>query len=153
MFNLTNIEGNVLLKCELVGYQFPESQNDDWCLLKVSVTQGSESFERIDPALEAKEVLIIYNWFKDLSNNCLPSYANLSFIEPCISFSYLASKEGDVRIAINLSHELKPEFKLNQFQSDTHNWNIIFELNNEDFANVLSGLNKAIEMCPIRDKT
>lgn len=153
MIELTNIEHNVILKCDIVGYEFPDSPGDNWCLLRVEVRQGNKSFERIDPALETTELLDLCEWFRCLSESRLPRYSRLTFTEPCISFEFLACKDDQVRISVELSHELKPDFELEQFQSKHSEWTIVFELNSKDFEKTLTGIKEAINQYPMREKS
>ncbi len=153
MFALKNIENHVRLKCEVVGYQFPDSPKDDWCLLKVEIKQGNQIFEKIDPALEATELVELCEWFQCLSENRLPKYAQLTFTEPCISFEFLSCKNEQVRISVALSHELKPDFELEQFQSTHSDWVIVFELNSKDFEKTIYGIGAATNQYPSREKS
>lgn len=153
MIELSDVENNVRLRCEIVGYQFPDSPQDDWCLMKVEVEQGDDAFESIDPALEACELVGIYEWFKCLAENRLPRYAHLTFTEPCIGFEFLAYKDDRVRFSVELGHELKPNFDLNQFRPEKRDWVIVFELNRTDINGLLDGIGDAIKQYPIRDKS
>jgi len=153
MLELKNIENHVRLRCEVVGYQFPNSPEDDWCLLKVEIKQGNQLFEKVDQALEATELVEIYEWFKCLSENRLPQYAHLTFTEPCISFEFLSCKNEQVRISVELSHELKPDFELEQFQSKHSDWVIVFELNGKDFEKTIGGIEASINQYPISGKS
>ena len=151
MFDLMNLENSVQLKCDVIGYQFPDSARDNWCLIKAVVKQGEEIFEVVDPALEATEIVTLYKWFKCLSSRELPRFACQSFTEPNLEFEFLACKEETVRIAIHLELEMKPEFKLKQFKSISKKWDVVFELTPDDFKSVLTGMEFAMEQFPIRE--
>lgn len=110
MFDAANVEDHVHLRCEVVGYQFPATADDDWCLVRVSVRQGQDMFERVDAALEAGELVSMRNWFRALSEDRLPRVARLEFTEPCLSFEFLARDENGVRFAVNLDAELRTLF-------------------------------------------
>lgn len=153
MFELKNIEGNVLIKANISGYQFPDSMEDDWCLLSITIKQGPLLFEKIDPALEAKEIVEIHNWFNALASYSLPRYSTLTFVEPCISFDYLAYREGKVRFSIILSHELKPRFELEQFNRSNPEWVIVFELDRVELRVALEGLKNTIEKYTVRERS
>ena len=150
MFNLKNIENNIELSLEVVGYQFPESYKDDWCLIKATIKQGNESCELVDPSVETTELVQLLHWFSSLSEGRLPRYAHLTFTEPCISFKFLAFKDNIVRIAIELGHELKPSFQMKQFGSKSPVWSIVCELNDTAFIEIRSGIKGALKRCPIR---
>jgi len=152
MFELTNVENNVTISLEVIGYQFPEQLEDNWCFLKVKVTQGDKQFERTDPALETTDLVGIFEWFKCLSKRNLPKWSHLTFTEPCISFRFLRCSESTVRIAINLEHELKPVFEIEQFGSKNSAWDIVFELNDSHFESILEGIEILILKYPNREK-
>ena len=153
MFKLSNVENKVGLELSVEGYQFPESPKDDWCFVKVIVRQGKDTFETVDPALEATELHGILEWFRCLSERKLPRYARLCFTEPCLEFEFLACTNSSVRISIHLSHELKPNFDLKQFGLPPSEWSVVFELRENEFNKVISGIEKALLRCPARDQS
>ena len=152
MFELSNVENNVQIECKITGYQFPANTKDDWCLLKVAVRQDTEYFELIDPAIESSELKNLHTWFTCLAERRLPRFASLNFTEPCISFDFLAYSNDIVRISINLSHELKPEFKLKQFGLTDNNWNIVFDLDVYEISKILNGIRQTLDLFPERSE-
>ena len=152
MIEVRNVENDILFKCSIAGYQFP-SKDDDWLLLEVQLIQGVNRFSNIDAAINAHELVSAYEWFLCLSQNRLPRYAHLEFIEPCLSFQFLAAKDGKVRISIKLSHELKPDFPIYQFGRSSDRWNVIFDLGPMDFDAIIKGIRSSIEHFPIRIKS
>ncbi|MDH5731510.1 MAG: hypothetical protein OEZ58_21200 [Gammaproteobacteria bacterium] len=152
MVDLTNIENDVTLKCSIEGYQFDQKDepDDDWCNVKVELRQGNRKFEKTDPALEASDLIRIKGWFECLARNELPSFAVLSFTEPCIEFAFLSKVDNRIRISVNLSHELRPDFDLTQFRTKFDDWNIVFDLDGTDFERNIASLSRAIELFPIR---
>jgi hypothetical protein len=147
-----NIENTVKLECSLVGYEFPENSEDNWLLVRVKVTQGKNIFERVDAALETMDLVRLLQWFTCLSENRLPRYAHVNFTEPCMSLAFLACQENRVRISIELSHELKPNFALEQFRAKHTEWNIVFDLTSHDFEAIIEGIQSAMHHYPIRGK-
>ena len=155
MIELVNVDKSVAIKFQIVGYQFIEevsSGDDDWCNLEINLKHNGKLFNKVDPAIDANELNRLYQWFYSLSINTLPRYAHLSFTEPCISFKFLAKKNSTTRIAINLSHELKPKFKLTQLRQESNDWNIVFELSEKDFKSILNSLSDSIKKYPVRNK-
>ena len=150
MIKLNNIEKDIELQLAVMGYQFPNDPEDNWCLINTTVTQGNERFEVTDPALETTEIIKILEWFKCLSLHKLPRFNKLSFTEPCLEFEFLACHNSKIRIAINLSHEMKPHFKINQFKRKINDWNIIFELSTDDFKSVIMDLEATLMQYPNR---
>jgi len=150
MLSLINSEHNLQLNIDVIAYEFPQKKEDDWCQVKVKVVQDNRIFDKIDPALEADEIEHIYDWFECLSNAHLPKYSNLSFTEPCLGFEFLSNRNGVVRIAVELSHELKPDFELRQFAREQKDWRIIFDLKENDFKRVLEGIKGSKGKFPVR---
>ncbi len=150
MIKLENVDGNIRLSLEVVGYEFPDSPKDDWCLLQVGIDQEGQTCELIDPALETTELVHLLRWFSSLSEGRLPRYAHLTFTEPCISFEFLAFKDNVIRIAVRLSRELKPDFKIRQFGRSSDNWSIVFELDQVQFKSIRDGLSDTLDRFPIR---
>src|SRR5688572_28118293 len=115
MIELVNIEQLVRLRIGVTRYQFPDDSTDDWLIVSVKVDHQGRHFEQLDPALEARDLERIETWFTCLSEQRLPRWAKLSFIEPGLEFEFLANPRSMVRIAINLKQELRPHFMLTQF--------------------------------------
>ncbi len=124
--------------------------DDDWCKIDVRVTTEENVFSVIDPALDARELISLMNWFQCLSEGKLPRFACNSFIEPNLEFEFLAAKNNSVRITIKLRLEMQPDFKLVQFGSKQPDWKLIFEVNSDQFSKILQGMNEAIKDYPIR---
>lgn len=152
MLELENVDKSVKFKCQVIGYQFPTVENDDsnWCLLEVNVTHSEKTFHKVDPAIATQDLASLYDWFSCLSTNTLPRFALLQFIEPCISFEFLAKHNDTVRFSVNLSHELKPNFNICQFGRESDDWRIVFEINESDFEKVLADLKGTIDKFPAR---
>jgi hypothetical protein len=153
MIELINVDGLVSIGIEITGYQFPDNPHDDWCLVKISAKQGDKLFERIDPALEASELVRLHQWLKALSEYRLPRFANLCFTEPCISFQFLACVDGQVRFSITLSDELRPTVPLEQLGVISEEWIVVFDFAEGDFSKALSGVSEAMIRLPIRNRT
>jgi hypothetical protein len=151
MIKLKNIENKIELQLSVMGYQFPDNSEDELCLVNVVVIQDNDKFKVTDPALETTEVTRILEWFKCLSLHKLPRFSKLSFTEPCLEFEFLACNNGKVRISVNLSHEMKPSFEINQFNRQSNDWNIIFELCADDFKSIIDNIEAALLQYPIRD--
>ena len=100
IFQATNVDGGVQLRVGVVSYQFPQLAADDWCQVSVEVRQGERAFHKIDPALEATELCSIRDWFSALASNNVPRYAQLGFVEPCLSFELLERHDEGVRFAV-----------------------------------------------------
>lgn len=155
MIIIDNIDNNICFEWGVVGYEFPDlstGSDANWCQVKVKVVQDDKVFETIDPALETYDLIKIQQWFKDLSQKRLPKYAHLEFIEPCMSFEFASHNEDKVNIAIHLNYELKPHFDLIQFGIKYESWKMIFELTQNDFENILMGLERTTKMYPIRSE-
>jgi hypothetical protein len=153
MIELINIENKIKLGCEIVGYEFLDRIEDNWLLLKVKVEQEGMIFEKIDATLTTTELIDLYEWFKCLAENRLPQYAHLTFTEPCISFNFLSYQNNRVRISIELSHELKPDFEIDQFKTKSIDWNIVFDLDSNVLEKTIVRIGATMNRFPIRGKS
>ncbi len=163
MLTLKNKEFGTELILKVVDYQFPNNTNnnwhdDNWCMISAKVTQRENLFEVTDPALETIDLQQLLKWFQCLSNRILPQYATLDFIEPCLSFEFIKSEKDWVRISIKLDYEMKPNFLLEQFLSlddedtiDNCDFEMIFDLTQDDFSAVIASLQETIKNFPIRN--
>jgi hypothetical protein len=147
-----NVDGSVQLRCEIVGYQFPDIPDDDWCFVRVTVRQAQESFEKTDPALEATDLPRIRDWFQALAADRLPRFARLTFIEPCLGFEFLARDAAGVRFSVRLGAELRPGFELRQLGCATSEWAVVFHLDAERLAAVAAAVDLAVRAFPVRDR-
>jgi hypothetical protein len=150
MIDLMNSESRVRLKLAIIGYQFPRQRTDNWCLLDVEVTQGDRVFHAVDASLETFDLVGIHEWFLRLSERRLPRWAELTFTEPCLSFQFVSCSDDAVRIGIQLSHEIRPKFALEQSGLRSRRWNVVCELRDEQFEGILEGVAAAIERFPTR---
>ncbi|GKX58061.1 WapI family immunity protein [Leminorella grimontii] len=157
MLALTNIEGTVSLTLDVVGYQFPADEEDNWCLLKVGVIQGRDRFDKVDPSLETGDLTRLYNWFLALSERKLPSCARLDFIEPCLELEYVSHKGDDVTISVTLNCEIRPPFALKCAYGRYYgspggdkSWKLFFNLGEKDFSSILAALKMSMEKYPSR---
>ena len=153
MFKLKNAENNICLVLSVDGYQFPDHPKDDWCLINLAVEQGEKRFQVVDPALEATSFRKMLVWFEDLSVQRLPRFAKLDFVEPCLEFEFVSCDKETVRISLNLSCEMTPDFELEQFGISDKNCNIIFDLDADGFKSVIAGVKQAISQYPVRSKS
>lgn len=151
MIDAKNVEDTVHLNCRVIGYQFPDDPQDNWCLVRVEVHQGSKTFLKVDPALETTELPDLRAWFSALANDRLPRFSHLTFTEPCLSFEFLAKEAGGVRFAVHLSHELRPNFRLKQFSRSTRDWSMVFCLTPERLSGIVDELDATILKFPDRE--
>jgi hypothetical protein len=152
MLDLDDIDGSVHVRCDVTAYQFSTSRADDWCLVRVVVAQGADSFEKVDPALEAGDILRIRDWFRALAEDRLPRYAHLDFIEPCLSFEFLGATSEGVRLAVHLGAELRPPFPLRQLSHVSDDWAVVFVLASAQLHAVADACEEAGRRLPVRSR-
>ncbi len=164
MLTLNNQEFGTELILNVVDYQFPNNTNDNWhddnwCMISAKVTQKENTFETVDASLLTNEIQQLLEWFQCLSARKLPQYATLDFTEPCLSFEFIACKKDWVRISIKLDYEMKPNFLLEQFFSfddensiDDCDFEMIFDLTQNDFSAVIANLQETVKKFPTRHK-
>lgn len=151
MIKLKNKENTVELQLDIVGYQFPKTQ-DNWCLLQVCVQQGDQHFQKTEPALQTTDLKDLYNWFDALANARLPSYACMDFIEPCLSLAYVSYIKQAITIAITLECEIKPNFPRKHPHGHDDNWTLEFELHEQDLIQIRQNIQQWIQNYPSREK-
>ena len=149
MFSLKSKDHAVELMLDILGYEFPDLA-DDWCLLKVTVRQDDDLFEKTDPALEASDFCRLYAWFNALADRRLPSSSHLRFTEPCLELAFVSCIDNVVRIAVILNCELKPDFTQKHPYISKDDWRLLFDLDENDFSQILSAIQKWIENYPSR---
>ena len=149
MFDAVSLDDGVHLAFGVIGYEFPDMA-DDWCHVRVAVRQGAESFQAVDPALEATELPAIRDWFRALAADRLPRYATLSFTENCLAFEFLARDDAGVRFAVHLCGELRPPFSLRQFTYEDAEWHIVFHFTPERLAAVAAAAEATLGRFPAR---
>lgn len=156
MLKFYDEQHDIKLSFEIVGYQFPgitQGSDADWCNVALHLQQGEKSFKVIDPAIEAKDLPDLLKWFTDLSERRLPSFAHISFLEPCFSFEFYNCKETTVRIGVHLDCEMRPNFYLDQLgyqPEDDEDYIVVFDLTDKNFADNIQSLKTTMQQYPIR---
>lgn len=157
MLKFYDKQHDIKLSFDIVGYQFPEitqGSDADWCNVALHLQQGEKSFNVIDPAIEAKDLPRLLQWFTDLSERKLPDASGIGFLEPCFSFEFKWCTEKFVRIDAVLKAEMRPNFYINQgFLSpadEEDEYNIWFNLTDKDFADNIQSLKNIMQQYPIR---
>ena len=79
-----------------------------------------------------------------MSEAKLPSWAVISFIEPCISFKFNSYRNGIVQFIIYLSHELRPPFKTSIIDIDSEDFFIHFNQTNSELKIIAEDLEKGL---------
>ena len=85
---------NQTVELEITNYQFPEIADDDydsnWLNIYLKVNSTFGNWQIVDPMLTTFEVKGLINWLDNLSNNILPEYTGIGFLEPYISFELIS---------------------------------------------------------------
>ena len=150
MLELANTDETVHLKCEVLGYQFPDAERDDWCMIRVQIRQGDASFEGVDPALEAIDLPSIRDWLMCLKNGRLPRWAHLTFTEPCLGLEFLAREQTGVRIAVHLGGALRPPFPLEWLGMAWDSWQVVAVLDRDELGAMVAGVERTMSQFPVR---
>lgn len=150
MLDLLNVDGQVRLACEVVRYQFPALRTDNWCVVRLEVSQGKRSYVKEDPALETQDLVRLREWFQCLAEDRLPRYAHLTFVEPCLSFEFLGKDDAGVRFSVHLSAELRPDFRLKQLSLSTRSWQVVFHLGAEALGAIVERIEASVRRFPVR---
>lgn len=150
VLDASNVDHTIHRQCHVIGYEFPESSTEDWCLVRVRIDQGAEHFEAIAAALEAGDLLRIRDWFLCLADDRLPRWASIPFTEPCLGFAFVAADEDGICLAVKLAHRLQPSFPIHQFELSSDEWNVVFELPRERIRAIVADVDAAVSEYPTR---
>lgn len=85
-----------------------------------------------------------------MANGRLPEWAHLNFIEPRLSFEFVARDRDGIRFAVHLRAELRPKFKLRQLSTSTKEWPVVFHFDSERLSAVALAAEAALATFPIR---
>ena len=122
-------------------------------MVRVVVTHGADSFERVDAAIEAGDLPRIGDWFQALAERRIPRRVRLSFIEPCLSFELLAAEPEGVRFAVHLAAGLRPPFPLRQLSAVSKKWSVVFVLRTEQLVAVATACEETARRLPVRSSS
>lgn len=118
-------EGRVGLSLNLISYQFPELEDQewdsDWLNVRLHLQYGDRLWERLDPALTTFEVQWLVEWLDEVAahsavfgswrHNRLVT--RVFFTEPCLGFEVLNGHPTGAPMTFRcyLSAEFLPPFK------------------------------------------
>ena len=108
---LTSAETRTEFEFRVVGYQFPDIENEDydanWLLVNIGVRSPAGSLTKTDPCLLTWEGHWFANWLADLVSG-QDADDTLSFLDSNIFFTVVARDEHKVRLVVELGDELRP---------------------------------------------
>lgn len=143
---------NQTVELEITNYQFPEIADDDWdsnwlnIYLKVNSTFGN--WQIVDPMLTTFEVKGLINWLDNLSNNILPEYTGIGFLEPYISFELMDSVDSETK---TIRIEFYYIFPMESAGDDKKCF-VDFIADNNEIKCIVVDLKKELEKYPIRNR-
>jgi hypothetical protein len=140
---------NSRLEIAVVGYQYPhetEAYDSEWLVLEVCAVVGSTVWTRRDPAIIARDLRWIVDWFAAIGSGNAPAWPHLGFWEQNLSFEYLAHVgQGRHSIAVHLNYEFKPP----GWESDD-DYTMRFEVSETEAAEIARAVTAAMQVYPVR---
>ncbi|GAA5514834.1 hypothetical protein Dcar01_03595 [Deinococcus carri] len=151
---------------DLVGYQFPKSENEasDWLKIRLVLVHGGERWEKVDPALLTFEVQWLTEWlhqvaaqaevFRTWRSGRLTS--RIFFTEPNLSLEALSGSLGGeaLTLRVYLAAEFLPPFvkELDAMKLDNdpaEAW-LDFPADAADLQQAAAALTEALTLFPVR---
>ena len=147
IFNGVN---NQTVEMKIVDYEFPEMIEGDWDgnWLNIYLNVQSElgNWEIIDPVLTTWDIRVIIDWLYLLSENKIPDYLDLRFIEPNISFILLNKPTDEIKkIKIKFNYEFEPTFAKKDVE-----YFVNFEADNQELKKLATDLDNELAKYPER---
>jgi len=96
----------------ILGYQYPDDKDSydaEWLILEISVEYAGQSWVKRDPALVARDLRLIQNWFKSLHDGRGVAAEPMGFWEQNLAFSSFGQlKSGAHEIGLHLAYGFLP---------------------------------------------
>ena len=140
---------NQTVDFRIVGYQFPQIDNDhydsNWLIIEVRVESNSGKWVASDPALLTFEFQEIIDWLEAIYQQPKTTAPFLDFIEPNLQFEFLAYEDTNFQIRMRFDYELLPE---NAIQEKCYFVDVEWDLG--QLLNVIIGLKQSLAAFPER---
>lgn len=146
---LQSIDGATTFDLEIVRYQFPELENDEWesnwLVISGKVVSAKRSWRFVDPCLVTMEVHDLANWLSELAAG-RSTKKRIFFTEPNLSFEAVAvgSQSAELRVYFWLE-SLPPnvEAEIDEFFE-------LITVGLDDLAQAAHDLCKSLRFYPVR---
>lgn len=138
------------VELKILGYQFATNFDNDWdanwlrIYLKVKSDVGH--WQTVAPSLTTWETKQLIQWFANLSQDKEVEFADLTFVEPELSFQLLDKTKDTNTVQMNFDLGLRP-----QSADDDKEYFVVFQFSNHDLATIAKDLTAEYEKFPIRD--
>jgi hypothetical protein len=146
---LQSIDGATTFDLEIVRYQFPELESDEWdsnwLVISGSVVSAARSWNFFDPCLVTMEAHDLANWLAALANG-RPTKERIFFTEPNLSFEAVAADAQSAELRVYFSLESKPpnvEAEIDEFFE-------LFKIARNDLAQAARDLCRSLRRFPVR---
>ncbi len=115
---LTNRAGSSF-SLNIVGYQYPERQDDywdsNWLVVQIDLQLCEKSWFVIDPGLTTFEVQLLIDWLNQLALNA-SGEKSLTFTEPYLQFDFITDQNKNHILRVN--YRLPPKAGNNSWQDE-----------------------------------
>ena len=136
------------VELKILGYQFPFNFDNEWdanwLRIYVKVRSNVGHWQTVDHSLTTWEVQELIRWFSDLSQDKETEFAEMTFVEPNLSFQILDKTADQKTIQVKFDLESKP-----QSADDDKEYFIVFQFSNYDLARIANDLTVELEKFPI----
>lgn len=146
---LQSIDGSKLFVLRLVGYEFPDLENDDWdsnwLVVAIEVVTPVRKWSFSDPCLLTMEVHNLANWLFALRSGPPPE-RRIFFTEPNLSFESDSIDPETAELRVYFACESLPT----GVDSDEGEFFELFVLNRSDIGKAAFTLCRSLEQLPLR---
>ncbi len=91
----------------IIGYEFPEQEQDDWLTIYMAVELPQGSWSVTDPFLQTYEVKSLSDWFEAVAAQT-QTENEIGFTEPNLSFDLIKTTYGARCLRIHFAIECLP---------------------------------------------
>jgi hypothetical protein len=140
------------LHLEVLGYQFPETEDDEWdsewLIIAGSVSCARGRWRFRDPCLCTFELQALATWLRDVPVG--GPERELAFTEPNLRFEHLARSDGDV-LLVAFSQESSPPWAT-EGERYGEGYPLSFPFSLNDFAAASTALQNMLLKWPVRTR-
>jgi hypothetical protein len=100
---IQNLDGTARFDLEIVRYQFPDLEHDEWdsnwLVVSGDVVTPARSWQFVDPCLVTMEAHDLANWLADVGSG-KPTKLRIFFTEPNLSFEVIPRDSQTVELRL-----------------------------------------------------
>lgn len=141
---------NQTVELNILNYQFPDTNDrhwdGNWLNVYLHVESNVGNWETVDPSMTTWELQELIDWFDTLARNARPTYNDMSFLEPNLSFELLNDVTADRKIIrVRFDFESRPQFALRGIE-----YFVDIDADNAELQRITNGLRNELNNYPVR---